>query len=109
MSLVPIEALSGLYKLQVRSHPNVGHGSRRVEELADDVGGGSNAEDNCSKDLFPPREQQHWVLSPTTVSAWLVHIYQTNGIVTFLPVTLAVGEVVAVVYSKKKQRSSKRG
>lgn len=41
----------------LRSYPHVGHRSMWVEELADDVGGGCNAEDDGTQDLLPPGEQ----------------------------------------------------
>ena len=88
-----------------RSYPHIGHRSRRVEELADDVSGGGDTEDDGPKNLLPPGQQQHGVLSPATVSARLVWLYQADGALAFLPVTLAEGEVIAVVYSKKRQRS----
>lgn len=85
----------------MNSYPHIGHGSRRVEELADDVGGGGDAEDDSAENFLPPGQQQHRVLPPTIVWAPLVSLYQTNGTFTFLPVMLAVGEVVTVVCGEK--------
>lgn len=68
-----------------------------MEELADDVGGGGNAEDDGAEDLFPPGQQQHGVLPPATLTSRPISLYQAYGTVTFLPVTLVVGEIVAVV------------
>lgn len=79
-----------------------------MEELADDVGSGSDAEDDGAEDLLPPWQQQHWVLSPATVSPCPISLYQAYGAVTFLPVTLGVGEVVTVIYRGEKQKSVNR-
>lgn len=87
------------------SYPHVGHRGRGVEELADDVGGGGDAEDDGTEDLLPPGQQQHRVLSPATLTPCPISLYQANSSVTFLPVTLAVGEVVAVVYREEKSVS----
>lgn len=89
----------------LRSYPHIGHRGGGVEELADDVGGGGDAEDDGAEDLLPPGQQQHGVLSPATLTSRSVSLYQAHGTVTFLPVTLAVGEVVAVVYREEKQIS----
>lgn len=76
-----------------------------MEKLAHNVGGGGNAEDDGAENLLPPGQQQHRILSPTIVTSCPVSLDQTYGTLTFLSVTLAVGEVVAIVYSKKKQKS----
>ena len=68
-----------------------------MEELADDVGGGHDAEDDGADDLLPPRQQQHRVLPPAALTPDHVSVYQAHRAVTLLPVTLAIGEVVAVV------------
>lgn len=34
-----------------------------MEELADDIGGGSDAEDDGTQNLFPPGQEQHGVFS----------------------------------------------
>lgn len=85
----------------MNSYPDVGHRGRRVEEPADDVGGGSDAEDDGAEDFLPPGQQQHRVLPPAVVRARLISLYQTDGTFTFLPVILAVGEVVTVVCGDK--------
>lgn len=72
-----------------------------MEEPADHVGGGSDAENNGAKDFLPPGQQQHWVLPPPVVRSRLVSLYQTNGTFSFLPVILAVGKVVTVVCDEK--------
>lgn len=69
-----------------------------MEELANDVGGCSDAEDDGAEDLLPPWQQQHWVLPPAAVGPDPLSFGQTHGAVTFPPVLLAVGEVVTVVY-----------
>lgn len=75
-----------------------------MEELADDVGGGSDAEDDGAEDLLPPGQQQHGVLSPAALTSCPVSLYQADRTVTFPPVELAVGEV-AVVYREETQKS----
>lgn len=75
-----------------------------MEELADDVGGGSDAEDDGAEDLLPPGQQQHGVLSPAALTSCPVSLYQAYSTVTFPPVELAVGEV-AVVYREETQKS----
>lgn len=74
-----------------------------MEELADDVGGRGDAEDDGAEDFLPPGQQQHRVLSPTTLSSRPISLYQAYSTVTFPSVTLTVGEVVAVVYREEKQ------
>jgi len=74
-----------------------------VEELADDVGGGGDAEDDGAEDLLPPGQQQHGVLSPATLSPRPVSLYQADGTVAFLPVKLAGMGEVAVVCGEEKQ------
>lgn len=76
-----------------------------MEEFADDVGGGGNAEDDGAEDLLPPGQQQHRVLSPANLAPRPISLYQAHGTVAFLPVTLAVREVVAVVCGEEKQKS----
>lgn len=46
-----------------------------MEELADDVGGGNNAEDDGAEDLLPPGQQQHGVLSPATLTSRPISLY----------------------------------
>lgn len=89
-----------------RSYPHIGHGGGRVEEFADDVGGGGDAEDDGAEDLLPPWQQQYGVLPPAAVTPCTVSFYQAYGTFTFLPVTLAVGEVVSVVYGEKSRNLS---
>lgn len=84
-------------RLSLRSYPHKGDGGRRVEELADDVGGGGDAEDDGAQDFLPPGQQQNGVLPPANLGPRHVPIYQAHGAVTFLPVAPAVREVVAVV------------
>lgn len=72
-----------------------------VEELADDVGGGCDAEDDGAQDLLPPGEQQYGVLLPATLIFGAVSLYEADSGVTLLTVTLAKGEVVAVVYREE--------
>lgn len=78
-----------------------------MEELADDVSGGSDAEDDCPDNLLPPGQQQHGVLPPTVLRPCPVLADQTHGAIPFLPVALAVREVVAVVYKEERQEVSK--
>ena len=68
-----------------------------MEELADNVGGGSDAEDDGAEDLLPPGQQQHRVLSPAFLRSCTILLNQADSSVAFLPVELAVGEVVAIV------------
>lgn len=74
-----------------------------MEELADDVGGGGDAEDDGAEDFLPPWQQQHGVLSPASLAARPVSLYHTHGAVT--PVAPSVGEVVAVVYRGEKKKT----
>lgn len=76
-----------------------------MEELAHDVGGGGDAEDDGAEDLLPPGQQQHGVLPPATLRPRPALLYQADGAVAFLPVQLAVGEEVAVVYGEEKDPS----
>lgn len=104
----PQQSLSAWYsrcRLRRWSYPHIGHRGGRVEELADDVGGGGDAEDDGAEDLLPPGQQKHRVLSPATLTSSTIPLYQADGTVTFPPVTLAVGEVVTVVYGEEKQKS----
>lgn len=90
----------------VRPYPHVGHGGWGVEELSDDVGGGGDAEHNGSEDLLPPGQQQHRVLPPATLTSFPVSLYQADRSAAFLPVTLAVGEVVPVVCGEERSEFS---
>lgn len=72
-----------------------------MEELADDVGGGCDAEDDGAQDLLPPGQQQYGVLLPATLIFGAVSLYEADSGVTLLTVTLAIGEVVAVVYREE--------
>lgn len=76
-----------------------------MEELADDVGGGGDAEDDGAQDLLPPGQQQHGVLPPAIVARHPVSLYQAHSAVAFLPETLAIGEVVAIVCTAGGQKS----
>lgn len=78
-----------------------------MEELADDVGGGGDAEDDGAEDFLPPWQQQHGVLSPASLAARPVSLYHAHGAVT--PVAPSVGEVVAVVYRGEKKESVSGG
>lgn len=78
-----------------------------MEELADDVGGGGDAENDGAEDFLPPGQQQHGVLSPASLATRPVSLYQAHGAVT--PVAPAVGEVVAVVCRGDKKKSVSRG
>lgn len=80
-----------------------------MEELADDVGGGGNTEDDSAKDFLPPRQQQYGVLSPATVSPRPISFYQAHGTITFPSITLAIGKVVAIVYSEEKEKNIQCG
>ena len=73
-----------------------------MEELADDVRSGGDAEDDGAEDLLPPGQQQHGVLFPATLAIRYISLYQAYGTVTFLPVTLVEGEVVTIVYREEK-------
>lgn len=74
-----------------------------MEELANNVGGGNNAEYDGAQDLLPPGQQEHWVLLPaptaTDITAAIVAtpLDEADSRVAFLAQPLAVGEVVAVV------------
>lgn len=87
------------------SYPHVGNRGGGVEELADDVGGGGDAEDDGAEDLLPPGQQQHGVLPPAIVARHHVSLYQAHRAVAFLPETLAVGEVVAIVCTGGRNHS----
>lgn len=78
-----------------------------VEELADDVGGGCDAEDDGAQDLLPPGQQQYRVLLPATLISGAVSLYEADSGVTLLTVTLAIGEVVAVVYREERVVSAR--
>lgn len=71
-----------------------------MKELADDVGGGGNAEEDGSDDLLPPGQQQHGILPPATRSPSFTPLYQAKRSVPLLPVEVAVGEVVAIVWKE---------
>lgn len=88
----------------LRSYPDVGHRSMWVEELADDVGGGCDAEDDGAQDLLPPGQQQYGVLLPATLIFGAVSLYEADSGVTLF--TLAIGEVVAVVYREETVASA---
>lgn len=87
-----------------RSYPHVRHRGRGVKELADDVGGGSNAEEDGANDLLPPGQQQHGILPPATPSACFVPLDQANGSVALLSVDVAVGEGVAIVWKERVKK-----
>lgn len=87
-----------------RSYPHVRHGGRGVEELADDVGGGGDAEEDGADDLLPPGQQQHGILPPATPTSCFIPLDQANGSVALLPVDVAVGEVVAVVWKERVKK-----
>lgn len=76
-----------------------------VEELADDVGGGSDAEDDGAQNLFPPRQQQHRVLPS---HRWPLSIFlQQNThcrLITPVTVTRTVRKVVSIIYIGKQRR-----
>lgn len=74
-----------------------------MKELADDVGGGGDAEDDGAEDLLPPGQQQHRVFSPAVLRGGLVPSNQADGAVAFLPVAFAVGEEVPVVCREDKR------
>lgn len=76
-----------------------------MKELADNVSGGGDAEEDGADDLLPPGQQQHGILPPATASSRFVPLYQANSSVTLLSVDVAVGEVVAVVW---KERANQR-
>lgn len=78
-----------------------------MEELADDVGGGSDAEEDGADDLLPPGQQQHGVLPPAAPSSCLIPLDQANGSVALLSVDVAVGEVVAVVWNERVNKKEK--
>lgn len=68
-----------------------------MKELADDVGGGCDAEEDGPDDLLPPGQQQHGILPPATGSPGFIPLYQADRRVPLLSVEVAVGEVVAIV------------
>lgn len=76
-----------------------------MKELADNVSGGSDAEEDGADDLLPPGQQQHGILPPATASSRFAPLYQANRSVTLLSVDVAVGEVVAIVW---KERANQR-
>lgn len=75
-----------------------------MEELANNVGGGNNAEYDGAQDLLPPGQQEHWVLLPAptatgiTAATVATPLNEADSRVTFLAQPLPVGEVVAVVW-----------
>lgn len=77
-----------------------------MKELADDVGGGSNAEEDGANDLLPPGQQQHGILPPATSSSCFIPLDQANRSVALLSVDVAVGEVVAIVWKESKKSFS---
>lgn len=81
-------------------HPDVRRRGGGVEELADDVGGGGDAEDDGADDLLPPGQQQDGILPPAAAPSSLAPLDQANGGVAPLPVAVAVGEGVAVVWKE---------
>lgn len=76
-----------------------------MKELADNVGGGGDAEDDGSEDLLPPGQEQHRVFPPAVLGGGFISSDQADGAVPFLPVAFAVGEVVAVVCKEDRHRS----
>lgn len=76
-----------------------------MKELADNVSGGSDAEEDGADDLLPPGQQQHGILPPAAASSRFAPLDQANRSVTLLSVHVAVGEVVAVVW---KERANQR-
>lgn len=74
-----------------------------MEELANNVGGGNNAEYNGAQNLLPPWQQEHRVLlsapTGTAISAAIVAtaLDEADSRVTFLSQLLSIGEVVAIV------------
>lgn len=77
-----------------------------MEELADDVGGGGDAEDDSAEDFLPPGQQQHRVLSPATVSPRSISRNQAHSTATFPSIALAIGKVVAIVCGEEGKTSS---
>lgn len=75
-----------------------------MKELADDVGGGSNAEEDGANDLLPPGQQQHGILPPATPASCFIPLDQANGSVALLSVDVAVGEVVAIVWEDRVKK-----
>lgn len=73
-----------------------------MEELAYDVGGGGDAEDDGAQDLLPPGQEQHGVFVPAAGGLRPASFDHAHRAVPLLPVALAVGEVVAVVYGRKR-------
>lgn len=75
-----------------------------MEELANNIGGGNNAEYNGAQDLLPPGQQEHRVLlsAPTgtaiTGAILATPLDEADSRVTFLAQLLSIGEVVAIVY-----------
>lgn len=97
-----------LWRTHVPSYPHVRHRGRGVKELADDVGGGSNAEEDGADDLLPPGQQQHGILPPATPSSRFIPLDQANGSVALLSVDVAVGEVVAIVWKERERGREKK-
>lgn len=71
----------------------------RVEELADDVGGGSDAEDDGAQNLFPPRQQQDRVF-PSHLWPLSIFLQQNTHcrLITPVTVTRTVRKVVSIIY-----------
>lgn len=75
-----------------------------MEELADDVGGGSDAEDDGAQDLFPPRQEQHGVFSShLRVLAILLQQNTDGRLITPTAVTWTIRKVVSVIYVGKNR------
>lgn len=73
-----------------------------MEELANNVGGGNNAEYDGAQNFLPPGQQEHWVLLPAASAAAITAaitattLDEADSRVAFLAQAPAV-EVVAVV------------
>lgn len=83
---------------------------RWVEELADDVCGGSYAEEDGTQNLLPPRQQQHRVF-PSHLWAFSIFFQQNThcSLVTPVSVTRTVWKVVSIIYNKKQKKGDKKG
>lgn len=89
--------------LRVFVYPHVCCG--RVEELADDVGGGCDAEDDGAQNLFPPRQQQYRIF-PSHLWPLSIFLQQNTHcrLITPVTVTRTVWKVVSIIYMGKQRR-----
>lgn len=76
-----------------------------MEELADYVGGGSDAEDDGTQNLLPPWQQQHRIF-PSHRWALSILLQQNTycRLITPVTITRTVWNVVSIIYIWKQRR-----